>query len=85
MHMDAIKDKRNNDTNNPPKFYRNIPIEEYIEGINVYLAGNIGGMNCPMSLLTRDNMLALEAAPQMAHKQPYSIKHGSVCEEMVQR
>ena len=37
-----------------------------------------------MSWVTRDNALAPADAPPMAHNQLYSIKHGSVSEEMFQ-
>ena len=42
-------------------------------------------MNCPMSWVTRENVLVPAAAPPMAPNQLYSIEHGSVSEEMVQR
>ena len=58
VRMDAMKDKKKNDTNDPSKFSSNLPIEEDIEGLNVFLGDNIGSINCPMSWVTRDNMLA---------------------------
>ena len=67
VYTDAIKDKKNNDNNDPLKFSRNIPIEEYIEVIDVYLGGKIGAMNCPMNWVTRENVLAPAASPPMAH------------------
>ena len=85
VHVDDIKNKKNNDTNEPLKLSINIPIEEYIEGIDVYLGGIIGAINCPMSLVTRENMLATVADPPMAHNHLYSTEHGSVSEQMVQR
>ena len=85
VHMDYIKDKKNNDTNEPPKLSSNIPIEDYIEGLGMYLGGKIGDINFPMSWGTRENVLAPESAPPMVHKQPYSIKHELVSEDMVQR
>ena len=83
--MDAIKDKKKNYTNDPPNLYSNLHIKEYIKGLNVYLGGNIGAMNCLMSWVTRENVLAPAAAPPMSHNQTYSIEHESVSEEMVQR
>ena len=50
----------------------------------MYLGGKIGAMNCPMSWVTRENVLVPTAAPQMTPNQPYSIEHESVSEEMVQ-
>ena len=76
VHMDAIKDKKKNDTNDPPKLYRNLPIEEYIEGIYFYLVGKIGAMNCPISWETRENMLSPAASSPIAHNQTYPIEHG---------
>ena len=63
VHMDAIKEKNNNHTNDPPKLSRNLPIEEYIELIYVYLGGNIGANNCPMCWVTRENVLVTAASP----------------------
>ena len=37
VHMDAIKDNKKNDTHEPPKLSRNLPIEEYIKGLDLYL------------------------------------------------
>ena len=70
VHTDAIKDKKKNDTNDPPKLSRNITIEEYIKGLNMYLGGNIGAMNFTMSWVTRENMLAPAVPPPMSQNQP---------------
>ena len=51
----------------------------------MYLGDNIRAMECPMSWVTRENVLAPTSDPPMAHNQPYSIEHESVIEEMVQR
>ena len=51
----------------------------------MYLGGKIGAMNFPMSSVTRENVLSHTSARPMAHNQPFSIKHGSVSEEMAQR
>ena len=69
----------------PPKFSRNLPIEEYIKLLDVYLGGKIGAMNFPMSWATRENVLdTTTPSPPMAHNQLYYTEHGSVSEEMVQ-
>ena len=85
VHMDAIKYKKENDTYDPHKLSSNLPIEDYIKGLDVSLGCKIKAMNCPMIWVTRQNVLAPAAAPPMAHNQPYSIGHVSVSEEMVQR
>ena len=53
LHIDAIKDKKTNDTLDPPKLTWNLPIEDFIEGLDVYLGSKIGAMNLPMSWVTR--------------------------------
>ena len=73
VHMDAIKEDNNNDNNDPPKLSRNISIEEYIKGLDVYFGGKIGAINCPMRRVTRENVLVPAYAPPMTHKQLYSI------------
>ena len=50
----------------------------------MYLGGNIGAMNCPISWVTRDNVLAPSAPSPIVHKKSYSIKHVLVSEDMVQ-
>ena len=42
VHIDAIKEKETNDTLEFPKLTRNLPIEDYIEGLDVYLGSRIG-------------------------------------------
>ena len=82
--MDAIKDKKTNDTIEPYKLTWNLPIEEYIEGLDVYRGSKIGAMNCPMGLVTRANVIVPAAYPAMAPNQPYSIEHGSIIQETIQ-
>ena len=82
--MDAIKDKKTNDTLEPHNLTWNLPIEEYIEGLDVYRGSKIGAMNCPMSLVTRANAIVPAADPEMAPNQPYSIEHGSIIQKMIQ-
>ena len=51
----------------------------------MYLGSKIGAMNFPMSWVTRSNAIVLASDPAMAPNQPYSIEHGSVSQEMIQR
>ena len=85
FHIDVIKEKETNDTLESPKLTRNLPIKKYIEGLDVHLGSKDGAMNCPMSWVTRANAIVSVAAPAMAPNQPYSIEHGPVSQEMIQR
>ena len=44
---------KKDDVSEPPKLYKTLAIEEYLESIDVYCASNIGAMMCPLAWVIR--------------------------------
>ena len=53
VHMDEIKYMKKDDASEPPKMYKTLAIEEYLESLDVYCASKIGAIMCPLAWVIR--------------------------------
>ena len=72
VHMDAMKYMKKDDTSGPPKLYKTLAIEEYIESLDVYCESKIGAMMCLLACVIRENATVPDNSPEMEHNQLYS-------------
>ena len=86
MEMEALmENKKSNDELVLPIISSKLSINNWFEAYDTYAASFVGQCNCPLSLIYRDHDDVPGAAPALATDQPFSVEHGSIAEEMVNR
>ena len=76
--------KKGNDDSSLPIISKTLPIDKWFESHETYCTTYVGQSGCTLSWIYREDS-DVPAAEALAPDQPYSSKHGSVDEEMVQR
>ena len=75
----------NTTTTNRSVISKTLTVTAFFEAYDTYVNEFIGQANCSLKWIFRDSVAVAAAVPALDTDQPYSIEHGSVAEEMVNR
>ena len=83
-YLKALKLQKADDTKEPPKVTRSLPIGQWSEAFQIFLEKSLGVRDIPLAYVTRAESTP-PAPPALRPNRPYSAEHESVVKELIAR
>ena len=84
QYLKALKIQKSDDSKEPPKVTRSLPIGQWSEAFQIFLEKILGVRDIPLAYVTRSEAIP-PVAPALRPNRPYSAVHESVVKELIAR